>query len=468
MKEDVPVNFISEKDLDGTGRAVIPLRPLDAGAFERWKSQATPAQVRWAQNAGFTAAAGEVCALPDADGSLECTLFGVQDEGAITQLGALVGRLPPGVYRLASDWPRERRVLAALGWGLATYRFERYKAATKELPRLVLEDDIDAEVRSLHTAQCLVRDLVNTPTEHMGPRELADAVTAQADAFDAECRSICGDDLLTRDFPAIHAVGRASNREPRLVELQWGDEEAPLVALVGKGVCFDTGGLDLKPASGMALMKKDMGGAAHALALARLVMEARLPVRLLLLIPAVENAVSGNAYRPGDIIATRKGLHVEIGNTDAEGRVILSDALAYACEHDPDLVVDFATLTGAARVALGADLPPLFSNREDVAQAIQQAGGEVEDPLWTLPLYRPYRKLIESPIADINNAGKSSFAGCITAALFLEHFVSDETPWVHIDTFAWNESDRPARPQGGEALGLRAVFRYLQQRYGRG
>ena len=263
------------------------------------------------------------------------------------------------------------------------------------------------------------------------------------------------------------AVGRASDRAPRLVELRWGDEDAPLVALVGKGVCFDTGGLDLKPAAGMALMKKDMGGAAHALALARLVMEARLPVRLLLLIPAVENSVSGNAYRPGDVITTRKGLSVEIGNTDAEGRVILSDALAYACEQKPELVIDFATLTGAARIALGADLPPLFSNRDEVAHAIQQAGDEVEDPMWTMPLCRPYRKLIESPIADMNNTGKSPFAGCITAALFLEYFVDENIPWVHIDTFAWNQADRPARPQGGEAMGLRAVFRYLSQRYGK-
>jgi leucyl aminopeptidase len=330
----------------------------------------------------------------------------------------------------------------------------------------LLEEDIDAEVRSLCAAQCLVRDLVNTPTEHMGPQQLADVVLAQADDFEAEYESMCGDDLLTRNFPAIHAVGRASDRAPRLVALHWGDEDAPLVALVGKGVCFDTGGLDLKPAAGMALMKKDMGGAAHALALARLVMEARLPVRLLLLIPAVENAVSGNAYRPGDVIETRKGLSVEIGNTDAEGRVILSDALAYACEHEPELVIDFATLTGAARIALGADLPPLFSNRDDVAYAIQKAGDEVEDPLWTMPLYRPYRKLIESPIADISNMGKSSFGGCITAALFLEHFVEEDVPWVHIDTFAWNQADRPARPQGGEALGLRAVFRYLQSRFG--
>ena len=238
------------------------------------------------------------------------------------------------------------------------------------------------------------------------------------------------------------------------------------MALVGKGVCFDTGGLDLKTSSGMALMKKDMGGAAHALALARLVMSYRLPVRLQLLIPAVENSVAGNAYRPGDVIVSRKGLSVEIGNTDAEGRVVLADALAYACEHNPDLVIDFATLTGAARIALGADLPPLFSNRIEVARDIQQAGDEAEDPLWTMPLYQPYRKQIESPLADLNNSSKSSFGGCLTAALFLEAFVQPEIPGVHIDPFAWNEANRPGRPAGGEALGLRAVFRYLQRRYG--
>jgi leucyl aminopeptidase len=307
---------------------------------------------------------------------------------------------------------------------------------------------------------------VNTPTEHMGPSQLADAVIREADHFEAQTCIVAGEELLTANFPAIHAVGRASTREPRLVEMTWGDEDAPQLVLVGKGVCFDTGGLDLKSAAGMALMKKDMGGAAHALALARLVMENRLPVRLRLLISAVENSVSGNAYRPGDIIPTRKGLSVEIGNTDAEGRVVLSDALALACEASPDLVIDFATLTGAARIALGADLMPVFSNREEIARGIQQAGEEMEDPMWIMPLFQPYRKLIESPIADLNNSGKSSYGGCITAALFLEHFVEPEVPWVHIDTFAWNQSDRPGRPQGGEALSLRAVFHYLQSRYG--
>jgi len=427
---------------------------------------ASPAQRKWVEDSGFKAEAGQFCALPGADGALESCLFGYKDNGFLYRLSSLAAGLPQGVYRLECDWSREQRVQASLGWGLALYRFDRYKASKKPKPVLVPDQDIDGEVRSLCNAQCLVRDLVNTPTEHMGPSQLADAVTRQGDQFEAEILSVAGDDLLTQNFPAIHAVGRASHREPRLLELTWGAEEAPVLALVGKGVCFDTGGLDLKSAAGMLLMKKDMGGGAHALALARLVMENQLPVRLKLLIPAVENSVSGNAYRPGDVIPSRKGLSIEIGNTDAEGRVILSDALSYACESLPDLVIDFATLTGAARIALGADLPPLFSNRDEVARGIQQAGGEVEDPLWTMPLYQPYCEQIESRIADLSNIGKSSYGGCITAALFLEHFVEPEIPWVHIDTFAWNQSNRPGRPQGGEALGLRAVFRYLQSRYG--
>ena len=390
----------------------------------------------------------------------------MDEQGWLYQLASLPALLPEGVYRLECDWTSEQRLQACLGWGLASYRFERYKSNDKPRPTLVLDEDIERDVRALCEAQGQVRDLVNTPTEHMGPEELADAVLSAADDFGADCSVVAGADLLNENYPAIHAVGRASSQAPRLVEMWWGDEANPLLALVGKGVCFDSGGLDLKTASGMALMKKDMGGAAHALALARLVMAYRLPVRLMLLIPAVENAVSGNAYRPGDVISTRKGLSVEIGNTDAEGRVILADALARASEESPDLTIDYATLTGAARIALGADVPPVFSNRPDVAEAIRQAGEDVEDPLWTMPLYQPYRKQIESPVADLNNSGKSSFGGCITAALFLESFVLPETPWVHIDTFAWNQTDRPGRPTGGEALGLRAVFRYLQGRYG--
>ena len=458
------MTFVSEKELSSDQRA-IPLRPVTAEGWEDWLASATPAHRNWLSGSGFKARAGQSCALPDVDGSVEAWLFGLKKEGWLYQLAGLPGVLPDGFYRLECGWDREQLLQASLGWGLAGYRFERYKSNGNPKPQLVLDADLESEVRRLHEAQTLVRDLVNTPTEHMGPAELADAVGRQADAFEASCAVVKGDELLTRNFPAVHVVGRASSRPPRLIELKWGDDDAPRLALIGKGVCFDTGGLDLKTSRGMALMKKDMGGAAHALALARLVMEYELPVRLQLLIPAVENSVAGNAYRPGDVISTRKGLSVEIGNTDAEGRVILSDALTYACEQSPDLVIDFATLTGAARIALGADLPPVFSNRQEVAQAIQQAGDEAEDPLWTMPLWQPYRKQIESPVADLNNSGKGPYGGCITAALFLESFVEKTVPWVHIDTFAWNEGNRPGRPAGGEALGLRAVFRYLQARY---
>jgi len=459
------LSFLSAKELrDGT--VALPLQPLDEGELQEWKKSTSASARKWVDAAGFKAAPGQSCAVPGEDGGPRCWLSGREREGWLYQLAALPAMLPDGAYRLDCDWTREQRLQASIGWGLASYRFERYKANGRPCPALLLEPDIEHEVRDICAAQHLVRDLVNTPTEHMGPEQLADAVTGQADEFGAAASAVTGDELLTCNFPSIHAVGRASTRPPRLLELNWGDEEAPRLALVGKGVCFDTGGLDLKTSSGMALMKKDMGGAAHALALARLVMSYRLPVRLQLLIPAVENSVAGNAYRPGDVIVSRKGLSVEIGNTDAEGRVVLADALAYACEHNPDLVIDFATLTGAARIALGADLPPLFSNRIEVARDIQQAGDEAEDPLWTMPLYQPYRKQIESPLADLNNSSKSSFGGCITAALFLESFVQPEIPWVHIDTFAWNEANRPGRPAGGEALGLRAVFRYLQRRYG--
>ena len=458
------MSYLSTAELN-KGQPPIPLQPMDEAALAEWKRSASASQRKWVESAGFKAAPGQSCAVPGDDGGPRCWLAGLEKNGWLYQLAALPALLPEGAYRLDCNWSREQRVQASLGWGLASYRFERYKANGKPRPLLVLEEDVADEVHALYQAQHLVRDLVNTPTEHMGPADLAEAVALQADAFGALSDVVSGDELLTRNFPAIHAVGRASTRPPRLIELNWGEEDAPRLCLVGKGVCFDTGGLDLKTAAGMALMKKDMGGAAHALALARLVMGHGLAVRLQLLIPAVENSVAGNAYRPGDVIATRKGLSVEIGNTDAEGRVILADALAYACEQSPDLVIDFATLTGAARVALGADLPPLFSNRADVAQAIQQAGDAVEDPLWTMPLWQPYRKQIESPLADLNNSSKSSYGGCITAALFLESFVQGEVPWVHIDTFAWNEANRPGRPMGGEALGLRAVFRYLQARY---
>ena len=443
----------------------IPLYAVSAENYEQWLANLSGIQQKWLKAAGFRAKAGELCSLPESNGELHGYAFGMAEQGWLYQLAPLPAKLAAGNYRLVTDWSREQRLQASLGWGLACYRFSLYRKPESEMPSLVLDEDIATGTRQLLSAQSLVRDLINTPTEDMGPAHLADAMQAQADEFGAKMSVVQGVGLLNQKFPAIHAVGRASDREPRLLKMEWGDDEQPLLALCGKGVCFDTGGLNLKPGPGMALMKKDMGGAAHVLALARLIMQAKLPIRLLVLIPAVENSVSGNAYRPGDVIPTRKGLTVEIGNTDAEGRIVLADALTHASEHEPDLVIDFATLTGAARVALGTDLPPVFSNDIDIANEITAAGELEEDPLWVLPLYQPYRELLKSPIADLNNMGKTPFGGCITAALFLEYFVRPEDDWVHIDTFGWNQTARPGRPLGGEALGLRAVFRYLKNRY---
>ncbi len=443
----------------------IPLYPVNSANYEQWLANLPGIQQKWLKAAGFRARAGELCSLPDSNGELHGYAFGMADQGWLYQLASLPAKLTAGTYKLVSDWSGEQRLQASLGWGLACYRFELYRKLPRHLPSLVLDDDIAVEVENLLAAQSLVRDLVNTTTEDLGPAQLADAMQIQADQFDADMSVVQGVDLLTKNFPAIHAVGRASDREPRLLKMEWGDKDDPLLALCGKGVCFDTGGLNLKLGAGMALMKKDMGGAAHVLGLARLIMQAQIPVRLLVLIPAVENSVSGNAYRPGDVISTRKGLTIEIGNTDAEGRVVLADALAYACESEPDLVIDFATLTGAARIALGTDLPPVFSNDIAIANEITVAGDAEEDPLWVMPLYQPYKDLLKSPIADLNNMSKTPFGGCITAALFLEYFVTAETDWVHIDTWAWNQGNRPGRPEGGEAIGLRATFRYLEKRY---
>lgn len=443
----------------------IPLLPVIEGEFEQWLNNRPAAQQQWIRQAGFNGKAGELCSLPDSTGKLSGFAFGVASQGWLNQLAGLPDKLPAGHYRLDADWTREQRLQASLGWGLSCYQFALYRKPAKQMPTLAIDADTAEECENLLAAQTLVRDLVNTTTEDMGPEQLAAAVKTQADEFDADFTVIQGVDLLSRNFPAIHAVGRASDREPRLLKLEWGDKDQPLLALCGKGVCFDTGGLNLKPGAGMGLMKKDMGGAAHVLGLARLIMQAQLPVRLLVLIPAVENSVSGNSYRPGDVISTRKGLSVEIGNTDAEGRVVLADALTYACESDPDLVIDFATLTGAARIALGNDLPPVFSTDVKIAYDITSAGEEVEDPLWVLPLYQPYKELLKSPIADLNNMASTPHGGCITAALFMQHFVTDETDWVHIDTWAWNQGNRPGRPAGGEAIGMRAVFEYLKTRY---
>jgi leucyl aminopeptidase len=382
--------------------------------------------------------------------------------------GSLPGALPPGRYRLDPEPEAEAASRHALAWALGSYTFTRYRRREKTFAHLVWPEGVDrAAVGRAAGATCFVRDLVNTPACDLGPAERAEAALDLAGEFGAKAEVVVGDDLLARNWPAVHAVGRASARAPRLVDLAWGEEGAPLVAVVGKGVCFDSGGLDLKPSSAMLNMKKDLGGAAHALGLARMVMAARLPVRLRVLIPAVENAVSGDAFRPMDVLRTRKGLTVEVGNTDAEGRLILCDALHEAAQDRPDLLIDFATLTGAARVALGPELPALFCNDDALAADFLDAGAAVADPLWRLPLHRGYRRMLDSKVADINNAGSGGFAGAITAALFLQAFVPDGVRWAHVDTFAWNPSSRPARPEGGEAFGMRAAFRLLERYYGR-
>ena len=443
----------------------IAIETTDTAHFPATRRRLSTVQRRCLKETGFTAAAGTHALLHDATGRLLRVLAGVDSLEPHTALAALPYALPPGTYHLADEGILTDCRAAALGWALGAYQFTRYRAARRNPATLAVPAEDLKEVQALIDATELVRNLVNTPTEDLGPEQLAAAVKAVAKTSRAQVREWVGGALLKANFPTIHAVGRASDRAPRLVQLQWGKASHPKLVLVGKGVCFDSGGLNLKTGVGMRWMKKDMGGAAHALALAQLVMQARLPVRLTLLIPTVENSVAGSAIRPGDVIRTRAGLQVEIDNTDAEGRLILCDALAYASEQQPDLIVDFATLTGAARVALGPDLPALFANRDAVAEGVLAAGREVADPLWRLPLWRPYRRMLESYLADFANSGGSGHAGAITAALYLERFVHPDVAWVHVDTYAWNDTVRPGRPRGGEAMGLRALFAFLQQRY---
>jgi leucyl aminopeptidase len=437
--------------------------PVTADTFAATIKQLGAGAKRWADAHGFKPDAGALLVLPDDNGGMRAVLAGIVRKDDTYALASLPQRLPPGDYRLTGDALDAER--AALGWALGAYQFTRYRKARREPARLAVEPAVLKAVTPLVEAAYQVRDLINTPTEDMGPAELASAVEELAKAHGGKYREWVGDALLKHNFPTIHAVGRASHRAPRLAELTWG-KKGPHVVIVGKGVCFDTGGLDLKPADGMRWMKKDMGGAAHAIGLARLVMQGKLPIRLTLLVPAVENAVAGNAYRPGEVIRTRAGITVEIDNTDAEGRLVLCDALAYAAESKPDLILDFATLTGAARIALGPDLPALFANHDGVADALLAEGRDAQDPLWRMPLWRPYLTMLESSIADIANSGPSRHAGAVTAALYLERFVPDTIPWAHLDVYSWNDGERPGKPKGGEAQGLRAYFGFLKKKYG--
>ena len=449
------------------GQDARTIHVIAKAGFDDWlKAQPTRARTAIAA-ARMKAETGASVILPgDAAEAWDVALV-VKDVGKLAtwDLAALAARLPAGAYRLAGAQPGR----SALGWLLAQHRFGRYKAdKTPEGPRVLLSAE-PAQITPLVReagAVALVRDLVDTPAADMGPADLEREVVALANVHKADV-SVTKGAALEEGYPMIAAVGRAATRErsPRLIELEWGDERHPRLAIVGKGVCFDSGGLDIKPAAGMALMKKDMGGAAHAIALARLVMESALPVRLHLLISAVENSISGEAMRPGDILTSRKGLTVEIDNTDAEGRLILADALAKAVEDGAGTILDFATLTGAARVALGPDLPALFANDADLADALMAAGRAVDDPLWELPLWDGYDEMLKSDLADITNAPAGGFAGSITAALFLRRFVPAETPWAHFDTFAWRPAAKPGRPKGGAALGLSAAWAMLRERY---
>ena len=446
----------------------LPLVALRSDGFEAFLASQCATTRAWVAAHGFTAAPGSALVVPGTDGHPVAALAGIGDPEDPFALAHLPLLLPEGSYRLTREYghpPDAGR--AVLGWGLGAYQFDRYRQPPRAPARLAL-DAAAAEMSEAYAqlkASLLVRDLVNTPTQDLGPDELEAVAHRLAKAYGGECRSIVGEALLKENFPAIHAVGRASHRAPRLIELSWGSVKHPNLAIVGKGVCFDTGGLDIKPADGMRWMKKDMGGAAHALGLAQLVMAQKLPVRLQLLVPAVENAIGPDAYRPGEVISTRKGLHVEIDNTDAEGRVVLCDALAYAAERKPDLILDFATLTGAARIALGPDLPALFCNQDELRAAYVQAAQRARDPLWPMPLWQPYHSYLKSHVADFANAGASRMAGAITAALYLEHFIPGGQAWAHIDVYSWNDVDRPGKPQGGEAQSLRASWELLKARY---
>jgi leucyl aminopeptidase len=443
-----------------------PVWSVPISDFRDWLA-GQPAHVRaWLEGSAFESKAARSALLPDAAGAPGGALLLLSEPAEPWDFAALRERLPAGDWRLEPGAATIDAGQAALGWALASYRFDRYRKREPKRVRLALPADAaSARANTIAQAVFLARDLINTPAADLGPAELAEAAANTAARFGAKFGTVEGADLLEQNYPAIYVVGQGSVRPPRVLDLTWGERDAPKLTLVGKGVCFDTGGLDLKTSSNMQLMKKDMGGAAVMLALAQVVMALALPIRLRLLTGAVENSVSGGSFRPGDILRTRKGLTVEVGNTDAEGRLVLADLLAEADRERPALLLNCATLTGAARVALGPDLPALFTPDDALADDLLAAGRSAFEPLWRLPLHAPYRDLIDSPIADLNNAGKSGGPGAITAALFLERFVTETRAWAHLDVFAWNAESRPGRPKGGEATGLRALLAAVETRF---
>ncbi|MBB3808035.1 leucyl aminopeptidase family protein [Pseudochelatococcus contaminans] len=462
--------LVSRSDLPTLPASPVTIRAVSPQSWPDVAASLAPLARAFAAAQGFLESgkgpdAGKAVLLPNADGALAEVLFGVGDGADRFIYGKLPDLLPEGIYTL-DGVPEDGREAAALAWLLGAYRFARYRDNPAPAARLVVPEGVDAlEVSRVAESVALGRDLINTPANDLGPQELSNAAHALATRFGARFSVTVGDELLDANFPLVHAVGRASAQAPRLIDFSAGDESWPKVTIVGKGVTFDTGGLDIKPSSAMLLMKKDMGGAASALATAHMLLDAGVKVRLRVLIPAVENAISGASFRPGDVIPSRKGLSVEIGNTDAEGRLVLADALALAREDDPELIIDYATLTGAARVALGPELPPFYTEDDDIAAAIAEAGLAVNDPVWRLPLWAPYNKLLASKVADVNHISSGGFAGSITAALFLRRFTVG-VPHVHFDIYGWTPSARPGRPEGGEVQAARLVYAWLKSRYG--
>ena len=444
----------------------IPITPIRRDTLPAWLDAHRESR-QWIETVGFNADPGTFAFVPGQDARPAAVLASPANSEPVWGFAGLPMSLPEGAYRFDAANGEASLFDTALGWALGSYAFTRYRNAKRQPATLVWPETADrGEVERLARGVFLARDLINTPAEDMGPEHLADAAAAVATAAGATINVITGDKLIEQNYPTIHIVGRASTRPPRLIDLRWGNDTAPKVTLVGKGVCFDTGGLDLKPREAMLEMKKDMGGAAVVLGLASALMSANAPIRLRVLIPAVENSVAGNAYRPRDIVRTRSGKTVEIGNTDAEGRLILCDALTEADSEHPDLLIDCATLTGAARIALGPELQALFCDDDAVAAGLLAAGNEVGDPLWRMPIWRPYRRMIDGKCADLNNVASGTFAGSIVAALYLAEFVSPATAWAHLDMMASNPVAKPGRPEGGEATGMRALYAYIRRRFG--
>ncbi len=450
-------------------KASIAIIPLSVKTLKSWQKVQSTAWKNWLKSNEFTAKEHQFCLLADENGQLSSVVVGVAEgsENRRWALAKLVNQLPHGYYHLESDWNKSEVSDAMIGWGLGAYRFDAYKYEKEESNKvqLYIEPALLTQVSAFIDAIYLVRDLINTPANHMMPEQLANITGQLARQFSAHFTEIIGDVLLDENFPTIHAVGRASCHPPRYLELTWGNTDHPRLTLIGKGVCFDSGGLDIKPSRFMRLMKKDMGGAAHALGLAHLIMANQLPVNLRVLIPAVENAISSNAFRPGDVIRTRSGKTVEIDNTDAEGRLVLCDALSDAIADDPDLIIDFATLTGAARVALGTDVPVYFSNDAQVSTELNSHAEQQQELVWQLPLYKDYLKQLDSSCADLLNCSPEGYGGAITAALFLNEFVPKQRKWLHFDVMAWNNATRIGRPKGGEAMGLFCIYSYLHSVY---